>query len=395
MAKRNRRPRPFAACELVLRWFPPGSDSGQERFAKAANGVTFGDYYGKLGRCSKEPGAPAARAKRNSVLMKLIIQIPCYNEAESLPIALQDLPDSVPGIDTVEWLVIDDGSTDGTASVAKEHGVHHVVRHTRNQGLARAFTTGLDACVRLGADIIVNTDADNQYAADDIAALVAPILEGTADFVVGARPISAIRHFSPAKKLLQRLGSHVVRVASKTRVPDAPSGFRAMSRAAAMQLNVFSEYTYTLETIIQAGQKNMAITSVPVRVNDNLRPSRLVKSIPSYIRRSLITIVRIFAVYRPFRFFMTIGITVFLLGVGIGARFLYFYASGDGSGHVQSLIATAILIGIGFQTVLVAFVADLLAVNRRLLESVQYTLKQRSQDYARKTGNGLPADRPI
>lgn len=304
--------------------------------------------------------------------MKLIIQIPCLNEADTLPIALKDLPREVPGFDTVEWLVIDDGSTDDTVRVARENGVDHVVRHTRNQGLARGFMTGLDACLRLGADVIVNTDADNQYNAADIPALTAPIVAGAADIVIGARPIEAIEHFSPIKKLLQKLGSWVVRVASRTDIPDAPSGFRAISRSVAQRLVVFNDYTYTLETIIQAGQKNMAITSVPVRVNGDLRPSRLVKNIPSYIKRSIVTIVRIFIIYRPFRFFGTIGAIVFAAGFLLGLRFVWYYMAGEGDGHVQSLILAALLIGMGFQTILIAFVADLLAANRKLLEDVRF-----------------------
>lgn len=304
--------------------------------------------------------------------MKLIIQIPCYNEAGTLPIALAALPRRVPGFDAVEWLIIDDGSSDNTAEIAKENGVDHVVSHTRNQGLAIGFMNGLNACLRLGADVIVNTDADNQYNADDIPALTAPIIKGTADIVVGARPIETIEHFSPAKKVLQKLGSWVVRVASKTDIPDAPSGFRAMSRDAAQRLVVFSEYTYTLETIIQAGQKNMAITSVPVRVNEDLRPSRLLKSIPSYIRRSIVTIIRIFVIYRPFRFFGTIGAVLFGLGMLIGVRFLGYYFGGEGDGHVQSLILAGALLVMGFQTFLVAFLADLQAANRKLLEELRY-----------------------
>lgn len=307
--------------------------------------------------------------------MKLIIQIPCYNEAATLDIALAALPRTVPGFDSVEWLIIDDGSTDDTVRVAREHGVDHVVRHTRNQGLARGFMTGLDACLRLGADVIVNTDADNQYNAEDIPALTAPILASEADIVIGARPIETIEHFSPIKKFLQRLGSRVVRVASGTDILDAPSGFRAMSRAAAQQLVVFNDYTYTLETIIQAGQKNMAITSVPVRVNEDLRPSRLVKSIPSYIKRSIITIIRIFVIYRPFRFFGTIGLVLFSAGVLIGLRFIWKWLGGEGEGHVQSLILAGALLVMGFQTLLVAFLADLLAANRKLLEDIRSTTR--------------------
>lgn len=312
--------------------------------------------------------------------MKLIIQIPCLNEQETLAIALAELPRQVPGFDSVEWLIIDDGSSDNTVKVALENGVDHVVRHTKNQGLAKAFMTGLDACLNLGADVIVNTDADNQYNAEDIPALVRPILDKSSDIVVGARPIEAIEHFSPLKKILQKLGSWVVRTASNTDIPDAPSGFRAFSRDAAMHLNVFNEYTYTLETIIQAGQKNMAISSVPVRVNKDLRPSRLVKSIPAYIKRSIITIVRIFVVYKPFYFFMSIGAVALFIGGLIGARFLYYYLQGMGGGMIQSLILASVMLGFGFQTVLVAFLADLLAANRRLLEDVQYKLRKESNE---------------
>jgi glycosyltransferase involved in cell wall biosynthesis len=307
--------------------------------------------------------------------LKLIIQIPCYNEAGTLAIALSALPRQVPGFDTVEWLVIDDGSQDDTARIALDNGVDHVIRHTRNQGLARGFMTGIEACLERGADVIVNTDADNQYNADDIPALVAPVVERRADIVVGARPIDTIEHFSPAKKMLQKLGSWVVRAVSRTDIPDAPSGFRAMSRAAAQSLVVFSSYTYTLETIIQAGQKNMAIVSVPVRVNEDLRPSRLLKSIPSYIQRSIVTMIRIFVIYRPFRFFGTIGVIAFTIGFMIGLRFLYFYASGNGEGHVQSLILASVLLGMGFQTILVAFLADLLAANRKLLEDIRTSVR--------------------
>ena len=304
--------------------------------------------------------------------MKLIIQIPCFNEAETLAITLSALPHQLPGFDVVEWLVIDDGSNDDTVEVAKANGVDHVVRHVRNQGLARAFMTGLDACLRLGADVIVNTDADNQYNADDIPSLIAPIISHRADIVVGARPIEAIEHFSPAKKLLQKLGSWVVRVASKTNIPDAPSGFRAISRNAAQRLMVFNDYTYTLETIIQAGQKNMAITSIPIRVNKDLRPSRLVKSIPLYIKQGFVTIIRIFIIYRPFRFFASIGLVLFGAGFLIGLRFLWHYFHGAGAGHIQSLILAGALLLMGFQTFLVAFIADLLAANRRLIEDLRF-----------------------
>lgn len=308
--------------------------------------------------------------------MKLIIQIPCFNEAQTLAVALNALPRQVPGFDKVEWLIIDDGSTDDTINVARQHGVDHVVKHAGNKGLAKAFMTGLDACLSLHADVIVNTDADNQYCADDIPLLVAPVLENRAEMVIGERPIAAIDHFSPVKKYLQKLGSWVVRVASNTTIPDAPSGFRAMSRATAQKLMVFNDYTYTLETIIQAGQKNISITSVSVRVNEDLRPSRLVKSISSYIKRSIITIVRIFVIYRPFRFFGTIGSVLFLAGFLLGIRFLFKYLTGDGDGYVQSLILASILMGMGFQTILVAFVTDLLSANRKLLEDLRFKVAQ-------------------
>ncbi|MCG7927961.1 MAG: glycosyltransferase family 2 protein, partial [Candidatus Thiodiazotropha taylori] len=304
--------------------------------------------------------------------MKLIIQIPCYNEEKTLAVALAELPREVPGFDQVEWLIIDDGSTDNTRQIALDNGVDHVVGYTKNQGLARGFMLGLDACVKQGADVIVNTDADNQYNASYIPDLTKPIVDGKADMVIGARPIQMIEHFSLTKKMLQHLGSSVVRKVSHTNIPDAPSGFRAFSREAAMKLNVFNEYTYTLETIIQAGMKQMAVTSVPVEVNEDLRPSKLVKSISSYIKKSIITILRIFVVYKPFRFFLAISLVLFSLGMVLGLRFLYYYLTGDGQGHVQSVVLAGVMMGIGFQTFLVAFVADLLSVNRKLLEEVQY-----------------------
>jgi glycosyltransferase involved in cell wall biosynthesis len=306
--------------------------------------------------------------------MKLIIQTPCYNEAETLAVTLDALPRSVPGFDSVEWLIIDDGSRDDTVKIARDCGVDHVAFHSTNQGLAKGFMTGLNTCLRLGADVIVNTDADNQYNADDIPLLTQPILDQHAEIVVGARPIKVIGHFSPAKKMLQSLGSWVVRIASRTDIPDAPSGFRAISRAAAQQLMVFNDYTYTLETIIQAGQNNMAISSVPVRVNEDLRPSRLVISIPSYIKRSVVTIIRIFVIYRPFQFFSMIGMILFAIGFIIGLRFLFAYLEGEGDGHIQSLILAGILIVAGFQTFLAAFLADMIAANRRLMEEMRFQL---------------------
>ena len=313
-------------------------------------------------------------------MTKLIIQIPCFNEAETIAVTLQALPRAVPGVDVVEILIIDDGSTDDTVAVARANGADHVVSHARNLGLARAFMTGLDASLREGADVIVNTDADNQYCADDIPALVAPVLAGSADMVVGARPIETIEHFSPVKKRLQRLGSWAVRVASGTDIPDAPSGFRAISRRAAMQLNVFSSYTYTIETIIQAGRSGMAITSVPVRVNDDLRPSRLVTSVPSYVQRSLLTIFRVFMTYKPMRTFMVPGLIFIALGVLVGVRYLYFFAVGEGAGHVQSVILTVALLLIGFQLAVFGLIGDLFAANRMMLSEVQLRLRQLAYD---------------
>ena len=251
---------------------------------------------------------------------KLIIQVPCYNEAETLAITLTELPRDVPGFDCVEWLIIDDGSDDETVNVAIESGVDHIVRHNQNRGLACAFMSGLDACLHHGADVVVNTDADNQYCAADIPKLTAPVLAGQADMVIGARPISEIEHFSPLKKLLQKIGSWVVRMTSKTNVADAPSGFRAISRSAAQQFVLFSDYTYALETIIQSGQKNISIRSVPIRVNANLRPSRLITSLPAYVRRSILTIIRIFVIYRPARFFGAIALVLFTAGFLLGLR---------------------------------------------------------------------------
>jgi len=303
---------------------------------------------------------------------KLIIQIPCYNEEVALPTTLSALPREIPGIGKVEWLIVDDGSADRTVDVARAHGVDHIVSMPRHQGLAGAFVAGLRACLRAGADIIVNTDADNQYCAEDIPRLILPILQRKAEIVVGARPIDEMEHFSPLKKTLQKWGSCFIRLISRTDIPDAPSGFRAMSRDAAMQLNVFSDYTYTLETIIQAGQKNMAIVSVPVRVNGELRESRLLKSIPQYVLKSVFTAVRIFVIYRPLRFFCFLGGVIFSAGFLVGVRFLVFYLKGEGGGHVQSLILASLLMGMGFQVVVLGVLADLIAVNRKLLEKINW-----------------------
>lgn len=307
--------------------------------------------------------------------MKLIIQIPCLNEAGTLAIALGALPRQVLGFDKVEWLIIDDGSTDETVALARQLGVDHVVSHPVNRGLATAFMTGLDACLRLGADVIVNTDADNQYEADDIPKLTAPILAGQADLVIGGRPINDTEHFSWVKKRLQVLGSWAVRMASKTNVADAPSGFRAISRETAMRLNVFNPYTYTLETIIQAGQSNMRVVSVPIRTNEDLRPSRLVKSISSYVRRSLITILRVFITYRPLFFFLWGGLLLAIPGLLLGARFVYFYTMGRGEGHIQSLILASLLLMLAALSGMCGLIADLIATNRKLLEKVNITVQ--------------------
>lgn len=308
--------------------------------------------------------------------MKLLIQVPCYNEESTLGTVLSALPREVAGFDSVEWLVVDDGSTDRTVEVARRHGADHVVRLTRNRGLARAFMAGVDASLSAGADVIVNTDGDNQYCADDIPCLVAPILAGKAEIVIGTRPIAEIASFSPLKKLLLKIGTFVVRLFSNTDIQDAPSGFRAMTREAALRLNIYNRYTYTLEMIIQAGQKNIAVASVPIRVNHVSRPSRLIRSVPDYVLKSVVTIVRIFVVYKPFKSFISIGLACLALGFLVGLRYLYLFWLGEGAGHTQSLILASVLLGVGFQTILSAFLADLLAVNRRLLEDVQYRLQK-------------------
>lgn len=314
-------------------------------------------------------------------MTKLIIQIPCYNEEQTLGITLSALPRQLPGVDQVEWLIIDDGSRDGTVEVAKNYGVDHIVRFPTNQGLARGFMAGLEACLRAGADIIVNTDADNQYCADDIPNLIQPILRNQADIVIGQRPIWETEHFSYLKKLLQNFGSWVVQLASNTDVPDAPSGFRAFSRTAAMQINVFNSYTYTLETIIQAGQRGMTVVSVPVRTNPQLRRSRLVRSIPSYVFRSGFTILRIFILYKPLRFFTWTGVIPFIFGSALGVRWLLLFWFVDPTrSRAPSLILAAVLILIGVQLFLFGLIADLLSANRRLLEETQFRLRRRDHD---------------
>jgi len=307
--------------------------------------------------------------------MKLVIQIPCYNEEESLPVTLKELPKKINGIDKIEILIIDDGSTDRTVEVAKENGVRNFVRLPQNNGLAKAFIAGVNKALEMGADIIVNTDADNQYCAKDIEKLIAPILNNEADITIGTRPVSKIRHFSLLKKLLQKIGSFIMRMISSTCVEDAPSGFRAFSRDAALQLNIFDNYTYTLETIIQAKAKDIQLTCVPVEVNEDLRESRLVKNMYDYIKRSVFTMLRMFIIYRPFRFFAIISSIFLGIGAIIGIRFLWFYFMGSGSGHIQSLILAAILLISGVQIALIAVLSELLSINRKLLEDIQRRLK--------------------
>ena len=308
--------------------------------------------------------------------MKLIIQIPCYNEEETLELAYNDLPKHIDGIDTIEYLIINDGSKDNTVARARELGFHHIVSFKRNKGLAKGFMAGIDACLHLGADIIVNTDADNQYCGEDIEKIVRPIIEQKADIVIGERPIDQTEHFSWKKKKFQHLGSWVVRVASGTDIPDAPSGFRSYSREAALRLNVVNEYTYTLETIIQAGNNKTAMTSVPIRTNPETRPSRLFSSMWRYMKRSSTVITRSFVMYKPLTFFMTIGLVLLLIGAVLGVRFLILMAMGEGDGHIQSLILTAILMMMGFQTVTLGLLGDTIASNRKLLEDVQYRVRK-------------------
>jgi glycosyltransferase involved in cell wall biosynthesis len=317
----------------------------------------------------------------------LIIQIPAYNEEQTIGATLAALPRQVSGFSKVEWLLIDDGSRDRTVEMARGGGIDHVVSLSHNRGLASAFVAGIEASLKLGADVIVNTDADNQYDAACIPDLVRPIQEGRAMLVVGERPISKIRDFSLLKRCLQKLGSSVVRFVSATDVPDAPSGFRAIHREAALQLCVFGNYTYTLETLIQAGRKNLPVASVPVRVNRVTRPSRLIRSTPSYLAKSLLTIFRIFVLYKPFRFFFLVGTLFLLPGLAIGIRFLYFYLEGDGQGRVQSLILAAILILAAFVTYAAGLLADLIAANRLLLEELRMRQLRAEVDANR------PADR--
>jgi glycosyltransferase involved in cell wall biosynthesis len=308
--------------------------------------------------------------------VKLIIQIPCLNEEHTLPKTLEDLPKQIDGIDSIEILIIDDGSTDKTVEVAKKLGVHHVLQFTNNKGLAKAFISGINQSLKLGADIIVNTDADNQYFGRDIVKLIQPILKKDADIVVGDRQVETIRHFSPVKIFLQKFGSWVVRQLSGTEVPDATSGFRAYSRDAALQLNVISDFTYTIETIISAGKKNLAIAHVPVKTNTKLRESRLFPSIRVYLQRSLVTMLKVYSMYRPLRLFTLAGGTTFILGFAIGCRYLFFFFMGQTEGHIQSLILSAILLIVGFQIIMMGVAAELISVNRQLLEDIQVRIKK-------------------
>jgi glycosyltransferase involved in cell wall biosynthesis len=319
--------------------------------------------------------------------VKLIIQIPCFNEAQTLPVTLKELPRQLAGVDRIEYLVVDDGSSDHTAQVAEESGVDHIIRLNPHQGLAAGFTAGLDACVRRDADIIVNTDADNQYHSEDIQRLIDPILQGQADLVIGDRGVASLNSFSPIKRILQRIGSWVVGQASGLNIPDATSGFRALSREAALRTLVLSEYSYTLESLIQAGNRRMAVQYVPVRTNPQTRPSRLMRSIPHYLAYSGTTVVRAYTMYRPLRVFGAIAAVMILAGLVLIGRYLYFVSIGEGQGHVQSVILSAVLLIIGFQTMLIGLLADLISFNRMILEETLYRLRRIEGD---RSGGSQP-----
>jgi glycosyltransferase involved in cell wall biosynthesis len=309
-------------------------------------------------------------------MSKLIIQIPCLNESLTLPATLAALPRHIDGVDCIETLIVDDGSTDDTLEVARRCGVDHVVRFTSHRGLARAFAAGLDACLQLGADVIVHTDADGQYPGEDIPKLVAPVLSGEADIVIGDRGVNSVAHFSPLKRLLQDLGSSTVSWLSGIEVGDATSGFRAYSREAALRLNIITDFTYTLETIIQSGKKPITIVSVPTRSNRPTRPSRLFSGLLQYLRRQIPSMLRLYMVYQPLKTFTFLSLAFLVPGLLLGVRFLYFYVFGTGAGHVQSLILAAILLIVGFQVFILGLVADLLAANRRLLEDALYRVRK-------------------
>lgn len=300
---------------------------------------------------------------------KLVIQIPCYNEEKTLPITIKDLPGTIDGVSEIEVLIINDGSTDRTVEVARENGIRHIIDLKDKKGLAVVFAAGLEEALRLGADIIVNTDADNQYRGKDIPRLVRPILEKKADMVIGCRRIEEIKHFSLLKKKLQRLGSRVVKYLSGLDIPDATTGFRAYSREAALKLNILSPFTYTLESIIAAGNRGLAVDTIEVSTNPDSRRSRLFRSMPEYIGRSMATLIRVYTMYKPLKVFLSLGLILFVLGLIPAVRFFYFFARGEGGGHVQSLILSAVLMLIGFQTMLLGMLSDLIAANRRLLEN--------------------------
>ena len=314
--------------------------------------------------------------------VRLIIQIPCYNEADTLPLTLADLPRELPGVDTIEYLVIDDGSTDRTVEVARQLGVRYIVQQKHNRGLASAFQAGLAAALADGADLIVNTDADNQYYGPDVAALVQPILAGRADIVVGDRGVADSEHFTAFKRALQRIGSWVVERAAGIPIPDATSGFRAFTREAALRLTVLSEYTYTLETLIQAGARGMKVVFVPVRTNPKTRKSRLIRSLPSFLALQAVTILRFYTMYRPLRVFMTTGAALIAVALVLGGRFLFLYALGRGLGHIQSLILVAIFSIVGFQVCLIGLIADLVSQNRKMLEETLYRVRRMELDGA-------------
>lgn len=307
--------------------------------------------------------------------MKLIIQIPCHNEAQVIENTIKSLPTTIDGFDTIEYLIIDDGSSDGTAGIALAAGAHYIVNLPGHMGLAMAFTSGLDACVKHGADVIVNTDADNQYQAEDICLLVKPILDGKAQIVVGDRGVATSNNFSPTKRILQRIGSWVVTQISGLNIPDATSGFRAFSREAALRTIVLSDYSYTLETLIQAGSSKMPVEYVKIRTNPQTRPSRLIRSVPHYLANSSATIVRAYTMYRPLRVFSVLGSLFILAGLVIAGRFLYFYMIGQGSGHLQSVILAAVLLIVGFQVILIGLVADLIGFNRKILEELLFRVR--------------------
>lgn len=323
-------------------------------------------------------------------MTKLIIQIPCLNEAEVLPETLAKLPRSLPGIDVIEYLIIDDGSSDDTSGVARRWGVHHIVRHRRNRGLAEAFRNGIDRCLAEGADIIVNTDADGQYAGEDIATIVAPVVAGDADIVIGDRSVAENAHFSPFKRLLQRIGSYVVRTLSATDITDAVSGFRAMTRDAAQRINITTEFSYTTDMLIQAGRKRLAIKSVPIRTNAATRPSRLFKSIPRFIQQTGVTILRAYTTFNSLRVFVGLGMLATLIGVVPIGRFLWFFAMGDGEGHIQSLVIGGALLTVGVLVTTLGILADLIATNRKLLEASMLKLRRLEEKIDQQTSPARP-----